>query len=736
MNGLSEKYSDYISGIKRAIVFSASCCKNSAVYTKYDKVLRCFDATSKAVTVAITEYQQRKDQNDLLRNDQIMDIKERWRMAFYDVIQLVVLSLDLKFLLDYVIKNTNMCIEACAEGVVNLDSKKIVQNLQNATGLAVFVEKVGFAVVSNSTAPLYRNGVLSHVKKLKNTTVHSTAFGNELLNDIGQIEQQDLFTTTLKNLLETMQAASKAILCEDNHPELTSINRQDVRSETAHPNILKAGLLTFSSDDESMENRLGTSWDSPSISQVLTNETSATVNDEAAANDLSMIKSTNPIVSHLLSCLLEACRNGSTGDSVESAKELFSEACELNLDIAKNTLMESSLEKTSRQRRFIVKKSCEALESLENLILKDVERIMETRFNKRSDKIEQSDDFISLNILATQWSQASSKITNECMAILPVYAVPIRRYCVYFLDSLTEEQKSVVTKSLIPYPGYKSILLENLTSLTNAHEWDDISFTDINVHEKNVGELVRLINAISELIPSEFHSDKQRDVIHRCETIHKDWEKSCDIKEKTLSLIEKISSGQDELADKLLLHLHCLSWSAKIHALHVNAMEAARLLLLGYKVKIEEVSLIPLILNANAPKTKEIAQYDLMLSTILECHGTCYFGRDSLTATWSDNLKLTKEVIEELFSYLSSIRSSVPLIFHHGHSMFHLMHLHHLFYVMLSYLMLAKSQEKKHLSEFGDRPSLSARLKFLKEERERHDDSLNGLLQTVPKLDI
>lgn len=156
---------------------------------------------------------------------------------------------------------------------------------------------------------------------------------------------------------------------------------------------------------------------------------------------------------------------------------------------------------------------------------------METRLKKRPGNLEQSDDFISLNILATQWSQASSKITNECMAILPLYVVPIRRYCVYFLDSLTEEQKSVVTKSLISYPGCKSILLDNLTSLTNAHEWDDISFTDINVHEKNVGELVRLINAISELVPSEFHSDKQPDVLERCETICNDWEKSCEIKE-------------------------------------------------------------------------------------------------------------------------------------------------------------------------------------------------------------
>lgn len=67
-----------------------------------------------------------------------------------------------------------------------------------------------------------------------------------------------------------------------------------------------------------------------------------------------------------------------------------------------------------------------------------------------------------------------------------------------------------------------------------------------------------------------------------------------------------------------------------MHALHVNALETARLLLLEYKVKVEEVALIPMILNANSPKTKEIAQYDLMLSTILECHGTCYFGRDSL----------------------------------------------------------------------------------------------------------
>lgn len=62
-------------------------------------------------------------------------------------------------------------IEACTEGVVNLDSKKIVQNLHKVTGLAVFAEKVGYAVVSNSTAPVYRNGVLSHVKTLKNVSL-------------------------------------------------------------------------------------------------------------------------------------------------------------------------------------------------------------------------------------------------------------------------------------------------------------------------------------------------------------------------------------------------------------------------------------------------------------------------------------------------------------------------------------------------------------------------------------
>lgn len=108
MNGLKQKYCDYINGIKRTVVFSASCCQNSAVYKKYDKALRCFDDISRAVTMAITEYQESKEQNDLLGNDQIMDIKERWRMAFYDVIQLVVLSLDLKFLLEYVVKNTIM----------------------------------------------------------------------------------------------------------------------------------------------------------------------------------------------------------------------------------------------------------------------------------------------------------------------------------------------------------------------------------------------------------------------------------------------------------------------------------------------------------------------------------------------------------------------------------------------------------------------------------------------------
>lgn len=179
-----------------------------------------------------------------------------------------------------------------------------------------------------------------------------------------------------------------------------------------------------------------------------------------------------------------------------------------------------------------MQKSSEALESLENIIVKDVERIMETRLKNRPDKITHtSDDFIGLNILAMQWSQASSKITNECMAILPLHVVPIRRYCVYFLDSLTEEQKSLVAKSLIPYPGYKSILMDNLTSLTNAHEWDDISFTDINVHEKNVGELVRLINAIAELVPTEILSDNQGDFLERCETIRNDWEKSCDMKE-------------------------------------------------------------------------------------------------------------------------------------------------------------------------------------------------------------
>lgn len=106
LSGLTEKYSKYISGIKQTIVFSASCCKNPTVYKKYNKALRCFDDISKAVIAAITEYQESKDENDLLRNDQIMDIRERWRMAFYDVIQLVVLSLDLRFLLDYVIINT------------------------------------------------------------------------------------------------------------------------------------------------------------------------------------------------------------------------------------------------------------------------------------------------------------------------------------------------------------------------------------------------------------------------------------------------------------------------------------------------------------------------------------------------------------------------------------------------------------------------------------------------------
>lgn len=116
--------------------------------------------------------------------------------------------------------------------------------------------------------------------------MQSTAFCNELLGDIGQIEQQDLFTTTLKNLLETMQAASNAILCEDNHPELTSIRRQDVRTESTHPNI-----LDFSSIGETMENKLWNSYDSPSTSNVSTNDTSAIINDETVENDMSTIKS-------------------------------------------------------------------------------------------------------------------------------------------------------------------------------------------------------------------------------------------------------------------------------------------------------------------------------------------------------------------------------------------------------------------------------------------------------------
>lgn len=123
------------------------------------------------------------------------------------------------------------------------------------------------------------------------TSVNSTAFGNELLNDIGQIEQQNLFTTTLKNLLETMQVASKAILCEDNHPELTSISRRDVRSETAHQNLLNTDLFAFPSDDESMENKPLAPWDSPSTSQVLSNDFSAMVNDDAKEGDISVMKS-------------------------------------------------------------------------------------------------------------------------------------------------------------------------------------------------------------------------------------------------------------------------------------------------------------------------------------------------------------------------------------------------------------------------------------------------------------
>ncbi|XP_039247919.2 uncharacterized protein LOC120325823 [Styela clava] len=774
---LTKVFSKHTNDITTAARFAASCSQHAAVYHKYSKVLFNFDQTSRAIITATSQYtKDKKDEPSeaLTQNDKILDLQDKWIIVLGDLIHLIVASLDLKGLLDVIVDDVVSSLEKCTEGIVNMNEAQVATSLQRWMGKSRFLVRVANAVVSCSTEPLYRNGVLSHVKTLKQHIANCIARGNQLIEDIGRVEEQELFSNSADHLLESIRAVSEAILSEGNHPDLTSINRMNVRNEdTSQTNSVLKEMMALNEKLTSLgfepitDEELDVSYPVPTSSEPgwpryyykddqqaqhqekmisSTTDGASIISESRSHEDMIDLESLpgkiHPVIENLMSCLKKAFnRKSSRNIELEKAKELVSKASEMCIDIARDTLLESQITRPKDENNHSVQKASCRVGTLGDLILREADDLRSSNSSEL--------DLESLSILGLQWSKALYIISIGCTRILPLYIVPVRRYLALSLDADINDVHSLA-KCIISYPGSVANFIAKLASFKEnvRSKEDKSSIGDFNVHEQNVKELLQLIDAISTFMTNEENEEettKSEEISALCEIMDFDWSTASQTKEEILKYVNDLSPTVENDLDKSILQLLCLAWSSKVHSLHCSVMRTSKLILESFNVKMQHVPLYEMLLHSNGPEPAEINNYKQQLLEQLENSkdvlNLTSRSRDALIETWSENLLVTSNVIEEILEHLRIVSPIIPIVFHHGHSMFHFVYLHHLFFLILSYLKLCmqKKDNQEHLTERSDtekRLSLSARLQRLKEDRERRDESLNDVLTGVPKIDV
>lgn len=64
-------------------------------------------------------------------------------------------------------------VEKCKESIANLDEDELSSYIDRVNGKTKFLVRAANTIVAYSTDPVYRNGVLAHVKQLKRVSIIS-----------------------------------------------------------------------------------------------------------------------------------------------------------------------------------------------------------------------------------------------------------------------------------------------------------------------------------------------------------------------------------------------------------------------------------------------------------------------------------------------------------------------------------------------------------------------------------
>nr|XP_002121875.1 uncharacterized protein LOC100184888 [Ciona intestinalis] len=209
--------------VMEAAKFASFSASSAYLYQQLQHAVSSFEMATEKLTSLIHD---RKRDNV---GETITSLEADWIEAVKFVVKSCAKALSLTELTNSIENNVFRDFDRCNEDIVNLDDIMLSKHAIFITGKSKFLLLVAQSVVEDSTKPLYRNGVLAHVKQLGEGIAQFTASSNQLIVDMACLSSQEAFLASASVLKSRISATKIALLTETNHPDITSYDRLGLR---------------------------------------------------------------------------------------------------------------------------------------------------------------------------------------------------------------------------------------------------------------------------------------------------------------------------------------------------------------------------------------------------------------------------------------------------------------------------------------------------------------------------
>nr|CAB3262899.1 uncharacterized protein LOC100184888 [Phallusia mammillata] len=658
--------------------FASKLCTDAEMFSQFQSCIGSMESLMNQLGHMISHLPL----NDI--GEEIGEVEVQWKEGIKSLINFCLKCIGQETLTAHLETDMLSNFEHCNEDIVDLDELKLSADVILATGKAKLLAIVAQQIVDEHSDPIFRNGVLAHIRKLHDCVARVVASGNHLIEDVARLPSQEGFLASVSSLQTQVANVNLSLRSKCNHPELTSKARKGLRDFTDQDLI--CGTIK---EMHALNQKLAALGYHANVGPLTFEQEDGNENqtqERKASSDAANLPEADSDTLHpIVADFIEAVHQGATQDVVDNKFNMVKQASEFLQTLANECecCLQSStirIKNVANNPKFITES-----ESGSNLTpIADGTLVWLKSHLETTNVMEEKDniaDMMMWKSLAKTWTQSFNICFECCHLALELHTIGFRK----FMDlDYTDNNKEALDASANSETLVVSGTQDPLIALRR----------NCDTYITLVRDIVMLSRQQSAGRSDEKKS-RSREMLNRLLEDCKNLAADILQKENVIQQIHrKVEAGSSKV-DKSWLQIHAVTCASKVNLLSRKCSEVADLVLGVRSLCFPAESLY----NSDSTKLLNYKRRARTLtSSILNKvkktlnASSLELNEFSKVTKVKDRIDVTCGSIEKIIDFLVLHIPSERLLHRHGNIIDHLMFLHLRFILEVSRVSLLAKQ--------------------------------------------